>query len=216
MVAAFGVVLYGAFARERAFKILLGLLAGQSLLIAWLLPHDFRFLSGLQYVVLVMGAWVFWPSRAGAFLITRWWFVLAVLCLPWLAAQASYSRPFAEVASGVMSHDSFLRDYVAFTEDFQSLDRLLPRDGVIYAVNLRLPSYYAPRPVIFTLEDLRNRGPLYRLTEGQEADSEQRSLLCTEKVYENDHATAVAFRTPGREPFYDALRVERCAVVSTK
>lgn len=152
----------------------------------------------------------------GVFLITRWWFVLTVLCLPWLAVQAYYARPFVEVASGVMSRDSFLRDYVAFTGDFNSLDKPLPREAVIYAVNSRLPAYYSPRPVILTLEDLRNRGPLYRFSEGQDADLEQTSLLCTEKVYENGHATAVAFRTPGRQPFYDKLIVKRCAVVSSK
>ena len=216
VVAAFGVIGYAAFARGRVFRVLFGLVVGQSLLIAWLLPHDFRFLGGVQYAVLVMGAWVFWPSRAGVFLITRWWFVLAVLCLPWLAVQAYYARPFVEVASGVMSRDSFLRDYVAFTNDFQSLDRVLPRDAVIYVVNSRLPSFYAPRPVILTLEDLRSRGPVYRFSERQDADSEQKSLLCMEKIYEDGDATAVAFRTPGRQLFYDELIVERCAAVSSK
>ena len=214
VVAVFGVIAYAAFARGRVFQLLLVLVAGQSLLIAWLLPHDFRFLGGLQYAVLVMGAWVFWPSSVGAFLIARWWLVLTVLCLPWVALQAHYAQPFVEVASGVITRDQFLRAHVAFTDDFRTLDRILPRDAVIYVVNSRLPSYYAPRPIIFRLEDLRARSPLYTFRVGQALNPDQSA--CKEIVYENSHAIAVAFRTPGLQPIYDTLRVDRCAVFSSK
>jgi hypothetical protein len=42
--------------RGRCFKILIALVVGQSILIALLLPHEFRFLGGLQYAVLILGA----------------------------------------------------------------------------------------------------------------------------------------------------------------
>jgi hypothetical protein len=114
------------------------------------------------------------------------------------------------VDAGIKSRDSFLKEYVAFTEDFRALDRILPTDAVLYVVNSRLPSYYAPRPVIFTLEDRRGRGPLYRFTVGSNPPSPQPSLSCTDAVYENSNAIVVAFRTPGRASEHGALKVERC------
>jgi hypothetical protein len=213
IVAAFAVVAYAAWKRERTFKILFGFVCGQVVLIVWLLPHEFRFLGGLQYVVLVMGAGVFWPSQLGRRLMARWWTVLLGLCIPWLAVQVYYARPFVKVVSGVESREAFLRQYVAFTEDFRTLDRILPANAVLYVVNSRLPSYYAPRPVIFTLEDLRGREPLYRFTVGDEIPARQDALICTETIYENADAVAVVYRTPGRAAEHEPLKVERCDVV---
>jgi hypothetical protein len=212
-VAAFGVMGYGAWKGEPGFKLLFGLVCGQAILIAWLLPHEFRFLGGLQYVVLILGAWVLWPSRLGRRLMARWWMILVGACLPWLAVQIYYARPFIKVVAGIESRESFLHQYAAFTEDFRALDRILPENAVIYVVNSRLPSYYAPRPVIFRLEDLRRRGPLYRFRVGGDIPAEQSSLTCTETVYENADAVAVVYRTPGRVAEHEPLKVERCEVV---
>ncbi len=213
VVAAFGVVAYAALKRQLVFKILFGLVCAQAILIAWLLPHEFRFLGGIQYVVLIMGAWVLWPSRFGTRLVARWWMILLGTCLPWLAVQIYYARPFMKVVSGIESRDSFLYQYVAFTEDFRTLDRILSANAVIYVVNSRLPSYYAPRPVIFTLEDLRRRGPLYRFTVGGDSPAEQDSLACTETVYENRNAVSAVYRTPGHPAVHEPLKVERCYIV---
>ncbi len=215
IVAAFGVVAYAAWKREPVFKILFGLVCGQAILIAWLLRQQFRFLGGLQYVVLIMGAWVLWPSGLGTRLIARWWLVLFGACLPWLAVQIYYARPFMKVVSGIESRDAFLHQYVAFTEDFRALDHILPANAVLYVVNSRLPSYYAPRPVIFTLEDLRGRGPLFRFWTQQAGEVAPRddSVACPETVYENLDAVVDVFRTPGRAAVHEPLRVERCNVV---
>jgi hypothetical protein len=210
VVAAFAVVAFAAWKRERVFKILFGLVCGQAILIAWLLPHEFRFLGGLQYAVLVLGAWVVWTSRLGARLIAQWWVVLLGACLPWLAVQAYYARPFIKVDLGITSRDSFLHEFVAFTEDFRALNRILPANAVIYVVNSRLPSYYAPRPVIYTLEDLRGRGPLYRFTVGPDAPPVEISHSCTGAVYTNRDAISLVYRTPGRAPTHEPLTVERC------
>jgi hypothetical protein len=213
IIVAFAVVVFAALKRERMFKVLSGLVCGQAILIAWLLPHEFRFLGGLQYVVLIMGAWVLWPSGLGTRLIARWWLVLFGACLPWLGVQVYYARPFMKVVTGIESRDSFLHQYVAFTEDFPALDRILPANAVLYVVNSRLPSYYAPRPVIFTLEDFRGRGPLYRFKVGGDSPAGENSLTCAETVYENRNAVSVAHRTPGRPAVHEPLKVERCDVV---
>ncbi|MGA3327694.1 MAG: hypothetical protein ABSF45_24815 [Terriglobia bacterium] len=213
VVAAFGIVAFGAFKRERMSLIVCGLVGGQALLIVWLLPQMFRFLGGLQYIVIIVGAWIFWPSRFGARLMARWWLVLLGLCLPWVAVQAYYARPFIKVDGGLVSRDSFREEYVAFSKDFRELDRLLPRNAVLYAVNTRLPSYYAPRPVIFTLEDLRGRGPLYRFTVGEDASPPMRSLSCSETIYQNPEALSVVYREPGRAAVHEPLKVERCDIV---
>jgi hypothetical protein len=212
VVAAFGVLAFAAWRGERVFRTLFALVCGQAILIVWLLPHEFRFLGGLQYAVLVMGAWILWPSGLGKRLIARWWLVLFGACLPWLAVQAYYARPFLKVDLGLMNRDSFLHEYVAFADDFRALDRILPPNAVIYVVNSRLPSYYAPRPVIFTLEDLRDRGPLYRFTVGGESPAPHDSLTCTETVYENRNAVSDVYRTPGRAAVHAPLKVERCNV----
>ncbi len=213
VVAAFGVVAYAAWKRERVYKILFGLVCGQAILIAWLLPHEFRFLGGLPYVVLIMGAWVLWPSALGSRLIARWWLILIGACLPWLAVQVYYARPFIKVVAGIESRDSFLHRYVAFADDFRALNTLLPPDAVIYVVNSRIASYYAPRPVIFTLDDLRGRDHLYRFTVGADAPPAENSLACTETVYQNNDAISIVYRTPSRTAVHEPLKVERCDVV---
>jgi hypothetical protein len=135
------------------------------------------------------------------------------MCLPWLAVQAYYARPFIEVASGIVSRDSFLDEYAAFTEDFRALNRILPADAVLYVVNSRLPSYYAPRPVILTLRDLRGRRPLFRFAVGRDFPLDESSLSCTETVYENPNAASTVYRTPGRAAVREPVKVERCDVV---
>jgi hypothetical protein len=214
MVAAFCAVAAASLRRGWQFKLLLGLVAGQSALVAILLPHDFRFLGGLQFAALVLGASVLLTSSPATFLKRHWCMVLLVTCLPWLALQAYYARPFVETTLGPISRDSFKRTYVAFTDDFRALDHILPPQAVLYVVNSRFPSYYSPRPVIFSLDDLRGRGPLYRFSVGGDPPTDQ-NLVCTETVYENSRAIAVVFRTPGREPILGSLRVERCNVRSS-
>ena len=213
VVAAFGIIAFSALKREPLFRILFALVCGQAILIAWLLPHAFRFLGGLQYAVLILGAWVFWPSRLGTRLMARWGMILLGMCIPWLAVQVYYARPFIKVVSGIERRDLFLHQYAAFTEDFRALSGILPANAVLYVVNSRLPSYYAPRPVIFTLEDLRGRGPLYRFTVGGDSPAERNSLTCTETVYENRNAVSVVYRTPGRPAVHEPLKVEHCKVV---
>ncbi len=212
VVAAFAIVAVAAVRRRGIFMIVAVLVCGQFTLIDWLLPHEFRFLGGLEYVVLILAAWGFWPSSPGAWLARNGWVVFAAFCLPWMAVQFYYARPFLRMDAGIETRASFLEKYVAFADDFQILDRILPADAVLYVVNTRLPSYYAPRPVIFTLQDLRRRRPLYRFIVGEDAPSPQPGLACAETVYKNDDAVVETYRTPGKTPQHGALLVERCTL----
>ena len=145
--------------------------------------------------------------------IVMLWLVLAGLCLPWLAVQAYYARPFLAATTGVVSRGAFLRRYVAFTEDFRALDAALPADSVLYVVNTRIPSYYAPRPVIFTLEDLRPGARLYRFAVEPPPPAPPSALACSQTVYENRDAVVVTYRDPLRPAERGLLRVERCEVL---
>jgi hypothetical protein len=189
--------------------MLAALVASQALLITWLLPHEFRFMGGLQYVVLVFAVWALWTSRAGAALEQHWRKVLVFACLPWLGLQFYYAIPFLKLAAGLDTREAFVDRYVALTSDFRALDRLLPSDAVIYIAGVRAPSYYAPRPVIFNLQDLHDRNPLYRLSVGPDtaADSD---LTCDAPVYANPDAVVEAFRTPGRQPEHGLVKVQPC------
>lgn len=205
------VVAAGAWKRVN-LRILLGFITGQIVLIALFLPHDFRFLGGLQFVVLILGAWALSFSEVGRRLFLRSRLLVIPLCLPWLAVQIYYARPFIGVDLGLTTRNSFMDKYVAFWSDFQILDRILPNDAVLYVTDARPPSFYAPRPVIFTLKDAEQDRPLYRFTVGE--DEAQDPIQCTQVVYENRQAVSFAFRTPGRPPVHERLKVERCVLSS--
>lgn len=212
VLASFAIVGIAAVRRGGIFRIVAALVCGQLALIYWLLPHEFRFLGGLQYVVLILAAWEFWPSSFGKWLIRNAWVSFVSLCLPWIALQIYYARPFLKVDAGLESRAAFLERYVAFADDFRALDQILARDAVLYIVNTRLPSYYAPRPVIFTLQDLRSRNPVYRFAVNEEPSLSDPSLSCSETVYKNDNAVIETYREPGRVPQLGSLRVEKCTV----
>ena len=214
MLAAFGIVAFAAIKRERLCMVVSGLVCAQAILIAFLLPRQFRFLGGLQYVVLILAVSVIWKSRLAAWAIDGWWLVLVGLCLPWVGVQVYYARPFVKVDLGLVSRDNFRDDFVAFSRDFRALDRLLPASAVLYVVNSRLPSYDAPRPVIFTLDDLRGRGPLYRFSVVEDdVPPSEAPLSCTDMVYQNPAAISEVYRTPGRAATHESLRVEKCDII---
>ena len=214
MIAAFGIVAFATIKRERLSMVVSGLVCAQAILIALLLTRQFRFFGGLQYVVLILAVSVIWKSRLAARAIDGWWVVLVGLCLPWVGVQVYYARPFVKVDLGLVSRDSFRDDFVAFSRDFRALDRLLPANAVLYVVNTRLPSYDAPRPVIFTLDDLRGRTPLYRFSiVEQDSPPSDDPLSCADTVYQNPAAISEVYRTPGRAAKHESLRVEKCDVI---
>jgi hypothetical protein len=192
-------------------RVVLGLFLMQSVLIALFLTHDFRFLGGLQYVVLAVAAVEVWEAGW----VRRWfrwrWVALAALTLPWLGTQVYYARPFASVVFGQTTQDQFLRRYVAFHDDFTVVGKTLPVQAVLLIEGYRAPSVYAPRPVVYTVLDWDGVRPLYRMrpTAGWTSRYE-RELRCGEVVYRNDRAVVETYRTPGREALRGAMLVERC------
>lgn len=196
---------------------LLFLVVLQVVLIAKLLPHAFRYLGGLQYGLLAAGALglsPLWRARVPF----KWVAGVSLLLLgPWLAAELYYARPFVAVALGATTRADFLKRYVAFMDDFQTLDKVLPSDAHLYVPNNRMPAVYAPRPVIFSLADWDRRTPLYRFLvqpSGKRFDAygmePEAGLTCSGVVYRNSDAVIEAYRTPNREPERGTVVVQRC------
>jgi hypothetical protein len=213
-------ILFGAVTCCRRWKRLAGLLflvVLQMVLIARFLPHEFRFLGGLQYGLLAAGAVGLSQTWRGRVPL-KWVAVASLLLLgPWLAAELYYARPFAAVALGITTREDFLERHVAFIDDFQALDKILPRDATLYISAARAPAIYAPRPVIFSLADWDRRTPLYWLLAqpfGKTlSDSELEAAAgttCKVEVYRNPDAVIVAYRTPNRKPDRGVVIVRRC------
>jgi hypothetical protein len=160
-LAALAFILWSAWpARTR--WMLGGLLAGQGLLLIWLLPYHLRFLSGLPYglaicCALALPGWLEQRRRLAFSMVT-----LAVL--PWLAGQLVYGAQFVPMALGLESRTAYLRRYIALFDDFVTLDALLPRDAVLFAPELRTPSVYAPRAIVFDAADLPSGRPAYLMS----------------------------------------------------
>jgi hypothetical protein len=193
--------------------LLFGLVLFQGILVAFFLPHFARFFSGLLFAPVAALA----IALSGSSLLNRIeasaWPLAALLLAPWLAIQIYYTAPFAKTFTGFMSRQEFLERYVALTADYQALDRLLPVKSTLLAEG-RIPSFYAPRPVIFTTRDFHRNQPLYLLTFGDPKDPAFSQYLrdkgCQTEVYRNFHATVVAYRTPGRLAQQDVVSVYAC------
>jgi hypothetical protein len=196
---------------------LLFLVVLQVVLIAELLPHVFRYLGGLQYGLLAAGALglsPLWRARVPF----KWVAGVSLLLLgPWLAAELYYARPFVGVALGATPRADFLKRYVAFMDDFQALDKILPPDAHLYVPNNRMPAVYAPRPVIFFLGDWDRRTPLYRFLvqrSGKPFDAygmePEAGLICSDALYRDSDAVVEAYRTPNREPERGTVVVQQC------
>jgi hypothetical protein len=192
----------------RAERVLLLLAAGQVACIAAFLPNDFRFLGGLQFVLLFAAAVRFFRGRHAALLLRRIPLLAALLVAPWVALQWYYGAPFLRLMSGSLSREAFLTRYVAFYQDFRKLDALLPRDSVLYCPDCRFPAFYAPRPLVFTMLDWDRRRPVYWFDLG--SPGELSVAACPETVYSNPEAVAAAYRTPGSPPRTAPLVVRYC------
>jgi hypothetical protein len=195
---------------RRSIRTVLGFVVAQIVLIAIFFPYEYRFLGGLEFVVLIMAAWNLSFFPRGRCWLMHSSLLGTLLCLPWLAMQAYYARPFLAVDLGLQTRKAYLRKYVAFTEDFEKLDQILPKDAILFIKTSRPPSVYAPRPIIYSLLDFTGGHPLYRFTVGAAPSADL--LRCDRVVYENPQAISLAYRTPGRPPSRGDLRVEHCFV----
>jgi len=213
-----GVGVWRSIREWRTLGWLLGLTILQLTIIATSLPHEFRFLGGLQYGWVMVGAASLTTRIAS---MPAMWVEAAfmILVAPWLAAQAYYIAPFAAVDFGITNPQSFLERYVAFTQDFHNLDGILPQGSQLYIENTRLPAIYSPRPAIFSISDWDHHSQVYRFTvtsadialpDLELQPGADTPLFCHEEVYRDSNAVTTTFRTPGHEPERATLIVQRC------
>ena len=225
-------ILWTAWRGCKASRLVAGLLFLQGVLVAWKFRFDFRFLGGLEFIVVIAATLTFaipadvarldvsgptfsdlW-ARIGTHLENSRRWVLLFAAVPWLTFQMYYARPFAEVVSGFTPRSEFLEKYVALNHDFEILDRILPRDAVLYLSGGRWPNFYAPRPVVTTPLDARGRTTMFRLAESSDQDVEEidasTRLKCGDAIYQNDQAVVETYRTPGRAPWIAPIKVQSC------
>ncbi len=116
------------------------LFALQVTLIYWLLPHDARFLGGLQYgLVIIFGCFAksdlqirFGSARAVGT-------ACVVFLVPWLGIQIYYATQFFPVSLG-LEKTAFYERYIAFYADYVKLNRMISKDTVILVQGFRLDS----------------------------------------------------------------------------
>jgi hypothetical protein len=230
-------ILWTAWRGCKTSRLVAGLLFLQGGLVAWKFHFDFRFLGGLEFIVVLAAvltlatpantarldeggpsfseAW----ARIGIRLEKSRRWVLLLAAVPWLIFQLYYARPFAGVVSGLMPRTEFLERYVALTHDFEMLDRILPRDAVLYMSGARWPNFYAPRTVVTTPLDAHGRTTIFRLADSSAQDVEEigadTRLKCGDAVYRNDEAVIETYRTPGKVQLIDAIKVQSCQLESS-
>jgi hypothetical protein len=211
----------------RAARLVIAFLLFQGALILWLLPYEFRFLGGLLYIPLM--ATILVLSSTGGDLsqlpsltplgkrvvaLRNWIAITAIV--PWLLFQMYYARPFAEVAAGVTTRREFRERFVALARDYEVLNKILPVDAVLYIANGRVSLFDAPRPVVLTPLDLRQRTSIYRLTLKDLPEKETLTatsvLNCDQTVYLNDNAIVETYRIPGKVPKTGSVTVRSCRI----
>jgi hypothetical protein len=191
---------------------LLCIFALQCILIYWLLPHDLRFLGGIQYGLLVVFASFAAPAIRNR-LTSRASIAAACVAflLPWLAIQIFYAKQFFPVVFG-LEKGAFYQRYVAFYADYVNLDRLLSRDTVLLVQDFRLDAVYAPRPVFFDLRDLPPDKPVVLFASPETVRAAAGSFAgykVGDLIYDNPQAVLVTYRTPGRNSVIGPLQVVR-------
>jgi hypothetical protein len=180
----------------------------QCLIIYLSLPHDARFLGGLQYGLVIVFA-IFATSGVQArFGSARAITAACVLFLvPWLGVQIFYAEQFLPVSLGLEKLDFYKRE-IAFYSDYVNLDRLLAGDTVLLVKGFRLNSVYAPRPVFFDEADLPPERPIVLFVSPTlAANISIKGYKLDDVLYENSQAVITTYRTPGRRPLIGALQV---------
>jgi hypothetical protein len=96
------------------------------------------------------------------------------------------------------------------------LDRILPRNGVLYVANGRVSLIDAPPPIILTTLDLRHRAPIYRLTlkdlPRKEILDAASKLNCDLIVYSDTNAVVEPYGLPGKLLKTRAVTVRSCKI----
>ncbi|MBI1764733.1 MAG: hypothetical protein HYR56_25205 [Acidobacteria bacterium] len=189
------------------------LLAIQLVLLVWLLPFDLRFLGALPaglmcwWVIVVAPRVQTWAAGARPLAIV----IAAVFLLPWLLVKAYYAKQFVPILLGQQARAAFFENSIGLLADYRQLDKLLPRDAVLFRPAGRFTAAYAPRPVLMDVADLPAGRAVFLLGTWPQTVSREQSLELIarflpagfslgEIVYENPKAIWMCYRTPGKAP----------------
>ena len=198
-----------------SFVIGTALFCVQAFLILWKMPLVYRYFGGVHFALSLY----FWTHGTG-YLHERFAHLVAnkkllqgllTLCIaPWLFLQLWYSAQFLPVVFGAKPATAFAERLIPFYEDFRKLDKLLPEDAVLWVRGFKMP-VYAPRRILYEkneLEYLEKPYTLFFFTNSSlEDDEENWSDYTYEPVYHNEAAKVLTFRTPGRAPALEPLKV---------
>jgi len=189
-------------------------LAFQIALILLMLNPDIRYLGGIHFGLVIMFAAHATSQCQGIFMSKRnFGLAFVVLVLPWLGLQLFYAQQFFPAALGLVPKESFYTRYIAYYEDFQALNRILPRNAVIFWLGDSRPdAVYAPRPVYMDRGDLPKVDLVY-VAAGSESigvlEEELPGYMRVDTVYSNSRAVTDTFRTPGKPSLVHPLWVVR-------
>ncbi|WP_299490638.1 hypothetical protein [Acaryochloris sp. IP29b_bin.137] len=193
--------------------IILFLFSFQTLIILKLMFFDLRFYGGLLHGYLIYFVMVCPQKLANRLVgsLPKNIIVMGLFLAPSLLVQIYYSLQFFPVILGIQSKVDFYRDKIPFYDDYQALDRLLPKNSVLLVSEklIRLSSVYSPRPVYFTLDDVPPLKPVYLFLVKRDSNSnphvkQAKQLLPLDKlqlgdeIYQNENAVIQTYRTPGR------------------
>jgi hypothetical protein len=174
----------------------------QLIVIVGFLFFDLRFFGGLIQGLALFFA-VMTPATSQRKLMNHPYKIIALtlfFLIPWLTIQIYYTAQFAGVVTGWQPKADFYRSKTSFFEDYRIIDQLLPDDAVIlFSGPLRLNSAYAPRAVYFVEADIPPGRPVFLMIADRTkvpGDPFGRYRV-GEMLYENNHAIAEIYRTPG-------------------
>ena len=151
----------------------------QALLIILFLPKELRHFGGVQYPLFASGLvamrerlkeWL----RPGAHFDTGLAIGVNLAAAPWALLALWLAMIYLPVDFGQADAASFVRHYSGLQADYDALDQVLPDDATLligrsrshltqYAWYARPPVYYAPRPVLFDVTQVRGQQPVYLL-----------------------------------------------------
>jgi len=184
------------------------LLVVQLVIIALFLPHKARHLGGLQYAIPVIAAIFYAPVWMNYEKYKKFFIVVPLLVMPWLAVQAYYAKPLMAMSLGMYPKNDFLTKYVPYYKDFVYLNDKLPSNAKILVVGTRIDAVYSPRPMYMGLSDFNMvDGFGYLFVAGDNYDLSSLNLNIGRLIYKNDHAVEQTYRTPGKNNKISTLRV---------
>ncbi|MEC4893621.1 MAG: hypothetical protein SAL07_15545 [Oscillatoria sp. PMC 1051.18] len=190
---------------------ILSLFVFQILIIILFLTHETRYLGGIQYgIVILFGINI--SEKILKKVIYKYWLIInLILIVPWLSLQTYYAQNFVPVSLGLENKSEFYLRNIAFYQDYQILDRILPKDAALLIDGIKINSVYSPRPIYLNPVDLPTKKSLFLLRINSRSKLSKRNLLSDyqigQRVYVNPQAIIQIYRVPGKNNFRGKLEV---------